>query len=255
MQQGRLSELLFGLYCVLTLRPAKVRKAMHGLEMTDLVARAQEHFQARNSSRLRWLSEANRHLDRADEIEDCRIHGFVEGTDGALLGEYHDHSARMVSTSGKGVRVFSPYAQDSWVRHIHLVHLHDGELFVATGDSRKYLDPFSFEAGELHFKRRILKRNGGFTAACSIGNKLYLGTDFSGRPNCIYCLQTGEKFAFPKPAFYQYCILMLPVDDRRILCLNMSTPFSTPKKTLSLFDPAFKQYLFCEEQVGPEFPL
>jgi hypothetical protein len=253
VSQGRLSELLFSLYCLLTLRPGKVKKALRNNEILDLMANAQRSFSQIYLLRQKSLSEINMRLDIRDKIKECLIHGYAVQGGSTLLGEYADDSAMIILYSSEGVRTFSPYEDDPGVRHIHLLHLHDDAIFVATGDSRKYLDKFHFDSGELRFVRRILKRFGGFTAACSIGKHLYLGTDFSNRPNYIYCLQTGEKFGFPRPAFYQYCVLMLRIEERLILCLNISPPYAPPKKTVSIFDSESKRYVFCEEYVEPGF--
>ena len=242
-RQRRLLELLFGLFCVLRLRPSPVEHSTDP-DIHELIRRGEHQSRARSFQRYEAMAAANAVLHGSERLPHCRIHGVAECEAHTFLGEYAEDSARVYVRSPDRVRIFSPYDRDARVRHIHMVHAHKGVIYIATGDSRKYLDQFTYGDGKLQHVSRVARWFGGFTAGCSIGQKLYLGTDFSGRPNYIHCLETRETFPFPRPAFFKYCAVMLPIEDRYIICVNRSLPYAAPQRVISIFDVVERRFIF-----------
>lgn len=138
------------------------------------------------------------------------------------------------------------FITDPGVRHIHSIMCNDKTLFISTGDSKKYLDKWELSDGKLVFVERILDKYwGGFTGCCKIQNNFF-ATDFSQRPNYIYCLETSEKFFFPEPAYKHFCTFMLPVNNRYIVCLNQAMPGFLPQRTISIFDTQIFLFVYCQ---------
>lgn len=250
--QGRLHELLFGLYCLIRFRPRRVKNAKK-VDVHELIRLGEIEVLARSARRQCEMARTNAMTPREACLPYCRIHALAEYEAHTFLGEYAEDSARLYVRSPERVRIFAPYDRDPGVRHIHLVHAHNGAIYIATGDSRKYLDKFHYRGGQLHHIARVKKWFGGFTAGCSIGGQLYLGTDFSGRPNYIYCLETRERFPFPRPAFFKYCAVMLPIEDRYIICVNRSLPYSAPQRVISIFDVVERQFIYSAQCMRDAF--
>lgn len=243
--QGRWVELLFGLYCTIRFRPSRVENSRN-IDVDELIHHGEHQCRVRSFQRHEAIAATNAMTRSNEGLPHCRIHGVAECEAHTFLGEYAENSARVYVRSPDRVRIFSPYDRDARVRHIHMVHAHNGVIYIATGDSRKYLDQFTYGEGKLQRISRVVRWFGGFTAGCSIGQKLYLGTDFSGRPNYIYCLETRERFPFPRPAFFKYCAVMLPIEDRYIICVNRSLPYAAPQRVISIFDVVERQFIFSE---------
>jgi hypothetical protein len=249
MVQGRLFELMYGLICYLRYQPSRVFFDV-SVQINSAIEIAEDEAKSLRSKKIQALKQLNSKLPTAQAFANCLIHGFAINDEFSVLGEYAEHSARIFVLKEGQAHHFAPYHDDAGVRHIHLVCLHKGSIFVATGDSNKYLDRFEYTALGLRHMSRIHQRLGGFTAACSVRGRLYLGTDFSSRPNYIYCLETKKKFFFPVLAFRQYCVMMLLINERHIVCLNFSLSHFEEKRTISIFDTRSEKFIYSEEYHG-----
>jgi hypothetical protein len=251
VRQGRLLELLYGVYCFFRYPPSKLASA-NGELIDHCLTVAHESFVDLLNALNEALAKVADRSDVTPPLRNCLVHGFLFTDEMIVIGEYAPRSARICVFQGDRFDICEPYDADHGVRHIHLVHLHKDSVFVGTGDTHKYLDQYVVEDGRLRFNRRILRRFGGFTACCRIGDKLYLGTDFTSRPNYIYCLETGEIFPFPSRAYTQYCCMMLAIDNKYILSMNLSQPLIEKRRTLTLFDTESKSFIYAGDYGADE---
>jgi hypothetical protein len=124
---------------------------------------------------------------------------------------------------------------------------------VTTGDASKYLDLWNLRGGDLGFVNRLKGYLAGHTAITEVRDKLYLGTDFSSRPNYIEQLG-GSKFFFPKKAYKMEVIAFQSHRDRYIASLNSEMPPLGERKALSIFDTVAEEFIYCryfEDSVKP----
>jgi hypothetical protein len=224
-------------------------------EAGALIAEAEGSFADSEAQRHGLLNTVRQKKQLAADSLDCMHHGFARNGDLQIVGEYADGSARIFLLNESGEAAFSPYRDDVRVRHVHAVGLHRDRLYVSTGDEAKYLDCFRIVASEIRFEKRICQQFGGFTALCPLSGRLYLGTDFSSRPNYILCLETGEKFGFPEAAYKMYCVIMIPLRSRFILCVNVSAPYTELQRVVSIFDTERKSFTYCAPYHGTGFAM
>lgn len=243
LRQGRLLELMYGAYCWIMLPPNQVQNR-GDFDVFALINQAEKEFTERDSLNRRLLKLVGSRALGEDSVQGCTFHGLTQYNEHFVLGEYAHNSARVYIISPHGVQILEPYKSDLGVCHIHLVHHHADRIYIATGDSRKYLDSFEWDGHTIQLRDRILRHFGGFTAGCSIGSRSYFGTDFSGRPNYIYCMETGKVFGFPFPAYLEYCVAMLAIEQRFIVCLTTSAPFAEPRRSISIFDSASNKFIY-----------
>jgi hypothetical protein len=237
-------EAAYGALCYLTARPGVVSKTTE-IDIEPMLHQIRVATVSLSTQRLRVLRDLAAAMPRADAPVDCQIHGFADIEDGFVVGEYGEGSARVYLKTDGRYSWSDPYGNDPRVRHIHAVFRHRGDVFVSTGDAHKYLDRYSIERGDLRFRDRVIRLFGGFTAGCSVRDQLFLGTDFSGRPNYILCLETGRKFWFPRPAYNQQCSLMVPLRDRHIVCINAPLMWLGRQLSVSVFDADSLQFIYC----------
>ena len=123
--------------------------------------------------------------------------------------------------------------------------LKDGDtLWVSTGDAKKYLDRWTLRKGRMAFEARVLGVMGGFTACAKVRDRTFFGSDFSERPNYIFCLETGQKWFFPRPAYTRYCTLMLPFESTYLFCVNKA--LLKRARALTIFDTRKLAFTCCE---------
>jgi hypothetical protein len=253
ISQGRVLEVTYGLYCIILFRPGKIR--LHNPLITSEILAEAELLTIGLREQMRATADhLAKRLSTDDVPRGFLIQGFTAIQHGLVVGEYDENSSRIYLLFSDSVSMLDPYSDDPGVRHIHLVHNHGGRLFVATGDSKKYLDEFYVEDRKLIHVMRWHRYFGGFTAGCTVGARLYLGTDFSGRPNYIERIDTGQKFCFPPPSYNQFCLLMLNIQDRYIFCLNASLSFIEDRKSISIFDTATSEFIFSQSFTADELP-
>lgn len=239
IRQKRCIEVLYGACTMLTASPA-VPCSTGETDFGDPLRTTWVRFVRENTQRLDNSRLAVHAV--GGEAFNHRFHCFTRTPHGFVVGEYGEGRPRLLIMHEKQVTVLHPYDSDPGVRHIHAVQYFDGGILVATGDSNKYLDRFEFEDGTLRFRKRIMRHLGGFTSACVLQGDCWLGTDFTGRPNYLLNLRTRRKYMFPRPAFTQFCDLLLPMDHASLLCLNRDL---RGNRSFSIFDVERGQFLYC----------
>lgn len=263
-REGRLSELVFTAWCSLAHRPSGV------IPTSDPeVARIAASYRGwnRRGQYLTRLHLVRRFEDRfdmermPDDFRGTRVTNIVDFGDRLLIGEYSTpRSARMLVLSDRGCDVCDYYVRDPGVRHIHAIHRMKGtdDLVITTGDASKYLDHWKMEERAPRFIRRARKRHAGHTAVVEMGGRVWMGTDFSSRPNWLETLD-GRRWFFPEPAHRMFVLLMYPHLDRYLAVLSTEiTPEG--RHALSIFDTHREAFVHCEfvevtrQEIDPDAP-
>lgn len=248
---GRIMEVAYGAACFAFRPPSRLPGSPVRLEDHEVeLAAALADLRRRRDSVIASLAP---HVESSGQPLYCMDHGFAELRDGAILGEYANYSARLFHQEGASVDTIEMYHDRETVRHIHLVFRVESRVYVATGDTDKFLDEWALDEGGLRFVRRILKRLGGFTTVARIDGQTYFGSDFSERPNYIWCLETGRKFFFPEPAYTRYCFLMLTVGDRYIFTFHRGLSRLSGGVCYSVFDAHDLRFVGAGEYEGDLF--
>ena len=92
-----------------------------------------------------------------------------------------------------------------------------------------------------------MRRFGGFTTVAVVEGRHWFGSDFSERPNFLFCLETGRKHFFPAPAYTKWCYVMLPLEERYLYCVNTHLAHVSGRQAVSIFDTRAGTFLHCEE--------
>jgi hypothetical protein len=237
----RCIEVMHGACSLALHKPAPVVACLDGL-VDKVLSRARDVFRISRAGQIDAVRVAAQTLGIADDFN-FRYHGFCFTGTGFIVGEYLESNPRLLVSDGTTVTLYHPYADDRGVRHIHAVLEHEGTVFITVGDSNKYLDRYRLSSGDLSFERRVMHHLGGFSSACVVLGDCWFGSDFTGRPNYLFHSGTQRKYYFPQPAFLQFSELLIPIDDRFLVCLNMDL---TDKRTLSIFDIRTSAFEFCE---------
>lgn len=168
-----------------------------------------------------------------------RPHSVAVCGEATIVGEYCETGARIFMLTGHRMVVSDHYCREPGVQHIHLVHAVDNEYFlVSTGDSRRLLDLWRIDGGQLRFERRLMRRLAGFTGVATVRGETYLGSDFSSRPNYLLRLRDRRKFFLPREAFLRYVWLVEPVDDRYLIVGSKTLEIVGGMRSVSIFDAA-----------------
>ena len=263
VKEGRLRELLFGVYSFLFYKPGKLvedhkkkkyfedyinkhlKKKYNGFE--GLIY--PDYLEKRFGDRYDFTG-------LPDEVR-FRLPSILEGKGWLVLGEYGDASGRIFFFKEGNMQVIDFYNKIKGFRHIHCIHPKDDkQLYIATGDDTKFLDLWEIRENKLHFVRRIKKRFAGYTAAVKIDGVDYFGSDFSQRPNYICRLSDGKKFFFPKEAFTMFVMYFELIDNRYIMSLNMHTS-NFGGRSASIFDTQTNDFVFSKvlEKVDENWQL
>lgn len=250
VRQGRIFELVYGLYCRL-FHPAStvsssedesalisVIKEKVGLVHRSALSRAQLIERYGATFRVELLPEDFRSA-RCESI-------WQEGNEFLVLGEYGE-GGRVVLLTPNACVINDYYEHDAAVRHIHSIEGYgtSGEFLVATGDTRKSLDLWAKEGTRIRFVRRLKRNLAGYTAAIEINGEYYFGTDFSSRPNYIMTLQ-GVKSFFPGHAYNLYVTAFYSFFDRYLVSVNNGLRVTGGKRTLSVFDTVERRFIYCD---------
>lgn len=248
-REGRLSELVYTAWCSLAHRPAPLVPPA-GPEPARIAASYRGWN--RRSQYLTRPHLVRRYGDRfdmealPDDFRGTRVTNLVDFGDRLLIGEYSTpRSARLVVASARGCDVCDFYVKDPGVRHIHAIHRMRGsdDLIVTTGDTRKYLDHWTMGERGPAFVRRARKRHAGHTALVELGGRVWMGTDFSSRPNWLETLDGGRWF-FPEPARRMFVLLLHAHLDRYLAVLSTEiTPEG--RHVLSIFDTHREAFVHC----------
>jgi hypothetical protein len=223
MDQRRIPELTYGLYCDLFCQPAEVK--LHPHQAPSVI-----------QSNCQPLLSRKDHLSRAELIEifgdsyaiydlptnfaGARIETIVYDQDFLIIGEYGYFEKRIAYITHKSCVIHDYYTPDPDVKHIHAMYKAPSscDILVTTGDTAKYLDVWGLQNGAIAFERRLKRSLAGHTAITQIGDAYYLGTDFSSRLNYIERLN-GKKFFFPKRASRMFVLAFQSYQDRYLVSL------------------------------------
>lgn len=177
----------------------------------------------------------------------ARVETIVYGGVFLIIGEYGNvPKRRLFYVTISLCRVIDYYMVDPRVRHIHSIHMcrSTGDILVTTGDAAKYLDLWHLHNDELGFVKRLKCALAGYTDIIRVSDEYYLGTDFSGRPNYIETL-SGEKFFFPAIAYRMFVVSFYQYENRYIASINSDVLFPGGRFSMSIFDTARKQFIYC----------
>ena len=245
IRQGRLREVLYGVRCFLTARPAPVTTSgMRGASfehvVDDLLAIHQEIRSAEFDRELRGRFPV--HLLPADLVTFTHI--FAHTDDWMIVGEYADASARMYFLNRDSCTPIPYYTTFEGVRHIHSVHrLSDTQVAISTGDKAKLFDLWDVNAAGMTFSKRLMRHHGGFLSSAKVGDDDYFGTDFSHRPNYLYRYRDGKRWFFPQPAFTKYVLRLRAVDDRYLVSLNTGLLALSADDAWTVFDTYREEFV------------
>jgi len=252
--QGKIDEVVFGIYCLLVFKPSKV-----------LVPKDDALEECLNMARMAAASYKERSFFTRDQLVECfgnkfkvrdlpvgftgcRIESIVQINDLLIIGDYGTTNASAtVAVIGKETCTINNfYNQLPGVLHIHSIHLiNESELLISTGDTKKLTDLWVVEGNDIKFKKRIRRYLAGYTGAIKVNHQHFFGTDFSGRPNFIETLD-GERYFFPSKAYKMYVEAFYAFSNRYIASINVDLNCLGNRKTLSIFDTLCRQFIFCE---------
>jgi len=251
LRQKRAHELIYGVFCDLAYRPSPIKRGYDNFFLGQIMESAERFIcesQFLSRSELVQVFSKDFAVDfLPNDFAGCRREGMVHAKRFLIIGEYGDNSSRVFYITHKTCDIIDFYNHVTGVKHIHLIHRYEnpGEFLISTGDSKKLLDLWTIVDGKIRFTKRIKKYIAGYTAAIKVNGKLFLGTDFSNRPNYIETLK-GEKYFFPKKAYKQYVVTFYSLLNRYIVSINAEmVPFGG-NKTLSIFDVLKEEFLFCD---------
>jgi hypothetical protein len=252
VRQGRLLELLYGLYCRLRFSPSAIVEADGRWRSAALVK-----FSL-SGEESRYLSKSMLEGAFGDRFKVCllpdeftvRSENIVHNERFLILGEYRDSkkAARLAYVDQNSCVVDAYYNSIEGVRHIHALHsfLGSNQFLVSTGDGRKFLDLWTVQDARMTFRRRIKRRLAGYTAIIRMNGEYYFGTDFSSRPNCIETLD-GRRYFFPKLAYLKYVVAFYGVGDRYLVSINTDLDEFGGESTFSVFDVLKREFCCCRK--------
>jgi hypothetical protein len=179
------------------------------------------------------------------DFECARTASIVCEANFLLIGEY-GHSARIAYVTRDACFLINYYNETPKIDHIHLIHKIENckSFLIATGDGQKVLDHWEMDRDGIRFVERIRWHFAGYTAAICVQGVIFLGTDFSERPNYIETLQ-GEKYFFPKIAYKMWVLGFKEIRQRYIISLNAENQ-SPWRMAISLFDVRRREFIYCD---------
>lgn len=203
IRERRVIEFLWGGYCFLRYRPSK---------LTDyFFEKGEMEYSLFFNLRFNSLSIISRTKSINNKAK--------------VYGEYGQPGAKLIYVQGEAVTIFDPYVNDPGVYHIHnIISIGDDRYLISTGDSNKYLDEFYIDNKNCKRIKRHLKHLGGFTSSVRTKETVFMGTDFSHRPNYLLDIKSGKKYFLPKQAWLEY-IIKIEAEKLHLLtvvtkCLN-----------------------------------
>lgn len=173
----------------------------------------------------------------------CLVHGHL------VIGEYARPGKRLAVVSRDACHIIDTYSQDPAVMHIHAVLAvgSQGHLLVSTGDTAKYLDLWELDGAGMRLVRRLRGSLAGHTTMAGCGSQVFLGSDFSHRPNYLEIIEEGrsKKLSFPLPAYKMHAVRCINWHGERLIVLSHELDWLGGRFALSVFDPLKKQFVFC----------
>jgi len=254
VRQGKIDEVVFSIYCQFFFKPSKVlvRNDDELEECMNMASKAVALYKDRRFFSRDQLIESfgDKFNVRALPLDfiGCRTESIIQTNNLLIVGDYGtaNDSATIAIICRERCTLNNFYNQLQGVRHIHSIHLFNkSEILISTGDTKKFTDLWIVEGNNIKFKKRIRRYLAGYTAAIKVNNQHFFGTDFSGRPNFIETLD-GERYYFPSKAYKMWVFAFYSFSDRYIASINTELIHEGNRKTLSIFDTANKQFVFCE---------
>lgn len=260
LRQGRVRELVVGAYWLLRHRPPATLPPSSPA-VAQLVAAQLPRLLGRDLWSRDDIVGALRGDDTAPldsgrlpaDFAGARREAIARAPGVAVIGEYGEARKRLCLVTAAGCHVATVYEDDPRVRHIHAVFAAgDGEVIVTTGDSARYLDRWRIEGPQLVFVRREARSLAGHTAIARVGGRLFLGSDWSSRPNHIET-DDGRRYPVPRPASYMYAVAFHVPDGRHLVTLHTSLSVFGGRRAVSVFDTQARRFVHCD--LGPEAML
>ncbi|MCB2153361.1 hypothetical protein KQI84_00615 [bacterium] len=259
IRQGRVLELLHGLYSFIRFRPSPLVEREVSFVADDIRRVAQDLIDShrRNRIGIHVLFREDlvaRYGDRyaidriPEDFKMCRRQSIVEQDGYLILGEYGDASGRLAVVTQEDCTIEDYYNRIKGLRHIHLIHPTGvrGLFYVTTGDSVKRLDIWELtDDGTLQFRGCQEKRLAGYTDCVRLNGCVFFGSDFSSRPNFLKELNAARHF-LPARAFKTYVASLDVVQDRYILiCSKNVTRHDLGGWFLTIFDTERREFIAC----------
>lgn len=257
VQQRRVQELAVSAYWLLRHRPPAALPPCSA-EVAQLVATQLPRLFGRDHwsrdavvAALREKSAAPLAAHRLPpDFAGARRESIARAPGIAVVGEYGEGCRRLCLITADDCHVATRYEDDPRVRHIHAVFVAgDGEVIVTTGDSARYLDRWRVDGARLVFVRRQARSFAGHTAIARVGGRLFLGSDWSSRPNHIET-DDGHRYAVPRPASYMYAVAFHVPDGRHLVTLHTSLSVFGRHCAVSVFDTQARRFVHCD--LSPE---
>ena len=251
IQEKRTTELLYNFYCLLFFQPSRVKNCDNKQLQKIICEFVSLYSNKFFFYREHLISDFGKDYDvhsLPDDFELVRSNNVAQTNSFLIVGEYGNNSARIAHITKKSCVINNFYEDCQGVRHIHAVYLDEqnGNAFITTGDTSKFLDLWKINDKEAAFVKRLKSRFAGYTAIAKVNGNYYFGTDFSSRPNYIESL-SGKKYFFPKQAYLKQCVLFYSILERYIVAINAAMPEFGCLKTVSIFDVLKEEFIFCND--------
>ena len=254
IRQGRVDEVIFGIYCMLFFKPSQVfvrnddelKECMNMVRAVAALDKERSFFT--RDQLIEYFGDKYNMRALPLEFTECRSESIVQINNLLIVGLYGftNASAAVAIISKETCTINNFYNELPGVLHIHSIHLfNESEILISTGDKKKLTDLWVVEGNDIKFKKRIRKYLAGYTASATVNNQHFFGTDFSGRPNFIETLD-GERYFFPAKAYRMWVFAFYAFSDRYIVSLNTDISSLGGQHTLSIFDAIKKQFIYCE---------
>lgn len=251
-RQGRVPEVLYSIWLSLAHRPSAVAPPPQDCGHLDGLLSSHRRVitgaQAFARAQVVMAFEPDYAVEMLPaDFGGVARNGFARCGERLILGEYGDGGARLFAVDADSCNSFGFYTEDSAVRHIHaLCPCPDGGLLVSTGDRAKYLDRWSVRAGSLCFEKRLRRYSGGHTGMAAVRGRCWMGTDFSGRPNCIEAAGERGRYFLPEGAYRKYTVGLHACGEHHLLAMSKNISHFGHDCTLSVFDLDARRFVHCE---------
>lgn len=180
----------------------------------------------------------------------ARSEGIARGIGFLAVGEYGMPGKRLAFITRDSCEISDYYVRDPKVLHIHALNYAPGsqQLLVATGDAAKVLDSWHVSSSRAVPLTRLRPRLAGHTAILRTDQAVYLGTDFTGRPNYIETLG-GSRYYYPRKAYRSY-VISFSLIGRLLLSYSAEEAALGGRATVSAFDISRGRFVLCEDVDG-----